>query len=498
MLPSAAWGADVEAPLSEGPVRADVVEITPGEGASVMVGGNRHGGTIRVSGHGSGLAIVEVVDLDSYLAGIQEVPFSWEPAALEAQAIAARSYLAWTLSQGRTDAGSRYDYDICATVACQVYAGLEPSLAEGGEKWLEAVDATSSQILLFEGSPALTYYSSTTGGRTFDVTDIWPESEPFPYLQGAESPGEDSPFARWSWRLPAPQMGRLLVEAGMATGTVTGVTTERTEDGEGPWTVTVQSDGGEETATTWDLRSMLNRAGPAALGDYLPAKRPDGPLYPQTILSPRYLIDSVPVPLLVPGGPRMTEIYVVDGHGWGHLVGMSQYGAQAMAEEGATAADILAHYYGGLRPEEAPDLVPETVEVALATEEGGMELEASGPVSVTVDGRRVAGDELGSWSLSADRGSVVVEAPVGLGLPPVLRPGGVGFAGGRLVLRPEVTAAAEVTWAVTVDGVTVATRGPETVDAGFLTIPFPVVGGDIELTITAANAHGSTTLVVGD
>lgn len=470
-------------------VRARVVEITPAEeDAAVVFDGRRYGGTVRVTGHPAGLAVIESVGLDGYLAGIQEVPFSWEPAALEAQAIAARTYLSWTLSRGRTEAGARYGYDICATDACQVYAGREPALAEGGDRWLEAVTGTGSQILVYEGSPAQTYYSSTSGGRTRTVSDVWPDVD-LPYLVAVESPGEESPFAEWSWRLPERHMESLLQEAGLSQGDLTDVITTTTDDGEGPWTVTVRSGGGEETRSTWEMRGLLNRAGPAVLPEVLPARRPDGPRYPQTILSPTFVIDRIDLPLPSPLG-HMT-IYEVNGNGWGHLVGMSQYGAQAMASEGASAAEILSHYYRGLSLVEAPELVPNTVEVALATGRDSVEMEVTGPVTVSVDGREVAASDLGTWGLSADQGSLVVSSPVGLGLPPRLRPGVIGFENGRLVLRPELTAAAEVTWSLVVDGREVAAFGPERVDAGHFSIPYPMGAGSVELTIEAVNAHGA-------
>lgn len=477
-------------------VRAEVVEVTPTEdGSAVVVGGQRYGGTVRVAGHSGGLSVVETIDLDGYLAGIQEVPFSWEPAALQAQAIAARTYLAWTLARGRTESGIRHDYDICATVACQVYAGLEPIATAEGEKWLEAVRATDSQILLYEGEPAQTYYSSTSGGRTRTVSDVWPDVD-LPYLRAVASPGEDSPFAEWRWRLPGRHMERLLAEAGLISGRLVDISTTLTADGEGPWTVTVTSEGAEETIDTWTMRGILNEAGPASWPQHLPALRPDGPRYPQTILSPSYTIESVNVPILAPGAPPMLQIYQVSGRGWGHLVGMSQYGAQAMAERGASAAEILSHYYGGLVPQEAPDHVPDTVEVALLLDASELDLEVTGPVSVTIDGEEVAAKELGSWSVVADRGSLEVTTPVGLGLPPRLRPGLIGLENGRLVVRPELTSAAEVRWQVTIDGERVARFGPKRVDAGYFTVPVPV-GGSVGLRIQATNAHGSDTIRLG-
>lgn len=478
-------------------VRAEMVELRPvEEGAAVVVNGRRYSGNVRISGHPAGLAVVETIGLDDYLAGIQEVPFSWEPAALEAQVIAARTYLAWNLARGRTESGRRYDYDICATDACQVYAGIEPVSSEGGERWLEAVQATDSQILLFEGEPAQTYYSSTSGGRTRTVSDVWPDVD-LPYLNAVESPGEESPFVDWSWRLPERHMERVMRRADVISGDLVDIRTTTTADGEGPWQVTVESAGDESTFTTWEFRGVLNRAGPATLPGFLPAVRPDGPRYPQTILSPTYTIETIRLPLAGPATPPMLTIYQVDGRGWGHLVGMSQYGAQAMAKRGATAAEILTHYYRGLEPQPAPEWVPEEVEVVLAVGATDFDLEVTGPVAVSIDGREVAAQELGSWTMVADRGAIEVTTPVGLGLPPRLRPGGIGLQGGRLVLRPELSAAAEVSWRLMSGGVEVASGGPEAMDAGFFTIPLPIVP-DVSLHIEAVNAHGSDVAVIGD
>lgn len=477
-------------------VRARTVEISPAEpGAAVVVDGRRYAGAVRIDGHGDGLAVVESVGLDDYLAGIQEVPFSWEPAALEAQVIAARTYLAWNLARGRTDSGRRYDYDICATDACQVYAGLEPRLAEGGRRWLRAVEATRGQVLLYQGEPVQAYYSSTSGGRTRTVGDVWPEVD-LPYLVAVDSPGEDSPFVEWMWRLPQRHMQRLLEQAGLAEGRVTALSTTVTEDGGGPWRVAIESTGATREVDTWTLRGMLNRAGPAALPAHLPGVRPDGPRLPQTILSPSYRFATFRLPILAPGAPPVLTIYQVDGRGWGHLVGMSQYGAQAMAEAGAEPAQILAHYYGGLQPVEAPEWVPEEVEVALSLGRDDLDLEVTGPVRVTVDGEEVAAAELGSWSLVADGGSIEVTAPEGLGLPPRLRRGRLGLAGGRLVLRPELTAPAEVSWRLTRGTTVVASFGPAPHDAGFLTIPLPL-DPDTSLEVIARNPHGTDRIVVG-
>ncbi len=477
-------------------VRAGTIEVVPAEeGSAVLVNGRRYGGRVRVSAHSAGLAIVEDVSLDQYLAGIQEVPFDWEPEALKAQAIAARTYLAWTLSRGRTGSGRAYDYDICATVACQVYAGLEPTLTENGERWRAAVEATDSQILLHGGAPAQTYYFSTSGGRTRTVSDVWSDID-LPYLVGVESPDEDSPFVEWMWRLPQRQMQRLAEAAGLVDGELVEVVTTTRGDGEGPWTVTFRSSGGDETVDTWTLRGIFNQVGPAVLSAHLPALRQDGPRYPQTVLSPSYEMKTYRLPLLEPGGPPVLAIHQIQGRGWGHLVGMSQYGAQAMAERGATAPEILAHYYGGLTPVEAPEFVPERVEVALALEVDDFTLEVTGPVDVFVDGRPAARAELGTWHMAADAGSIEVELPAGIGLPPRLRPRAVQVTPFGIVLRLELTSAAEVSWETSRRGEVVETHGPERRDAGFFTVAIPL-DPTATIRLKAVNAHGGVDVVLG-
>jgi SpoIID/LytB domain protein len=456
----------------------------------VVIDGRRYGGSVRVSGHRDGLAVVETVPVDDYLAGIQEVPLSWEPAALEAQVIAARTYLAWTLSRGRSGEARRLGYDICATDACQVYAGREPVLAPGGWRWREAIARTGGLILLYQGRPARAYYSSTSGGRTRTVSDVWPGID-LPYLVAVPSPAEDSPFTEWSWWLPAPLMERLLEEAGLIEGELESIETTVTADGEGPWTVTIRSSGGEHRLTTWELRGRINRAA-AVLPDQLPAFRPDGRRYPQAVLSGTYTISSLDLPL---GPLGQITLYRVKGRGWGHQVGMSQYGAQAMALAGAGAAEILGHYYGGLEPQAGGDWVPEAVEVLLASGAEELEVTVTGPVDVVADGVVIASGELGSWRLSADRGSLLVEAPVGLGIAPRLRPGRIGWHEGRWTVILEVTAAAEVSWEARTGATVVAASRPRPTDAGIIAIPLPE-GAPLQVRARAENAHGVAVLVV--
>ena len=116
---------------------------------------------------------VNVLSLDSYLKGVvpSEVYTSWRPAALQAQAVAARTYAAFE----RAENIDRY-YQICDTSSCQVYGGFDREV----DSTNAAVRATAKQILRYGGEPAFTQFSSSSGG--------WTSSGGFPYLPAKADP----------------------------------------------------------------------------------------------------------------------------------------------------------------------------------------------------------------------------------------------------------------------------------------------------------------------
>ena len=389
----------------------EVVEISVAGDGYLELNDRRYRGPFRISTQSDGLAVVEVTGLDAYLEGIREVPFSWDEESLAAQVVAARTYLAWTLAGGRTETGIRIGYDICATAACQVYAGVEAVLGEEGDRWRDAVARTSGEILLFEGEPIRAFYSSTTGGRTRNIEDIWPGSEPAPYLVGVPSPGEDSPFVGWSWELPAVLMERLLREAEVAGGRVHSVTTRTTQNGDGPWMIDIVSDTGTVSMDTWGLRARINEAA-SIMPERLPAANPEGRDYPTTILSPEYSIRREVRLRQLGMNDYIDPYYVVEGAGWGHLIGMSQFGAQAMAEQGTGYSEILAHYYGGLTPEPGGAFLPEQVAVGLVIGAETVTISTNSHLSVTLDGVDVPVTAPGPWKLRWEEDSLVVVPPV--------------------------------------------------------------------------------------
>ncbi len=162
--PGAALGIDLGLPppgLASGAVR---FEPLAGDSDGITVAGaGTYRGVIEVRRNGAGLAVVDDLGLEDYVRGIDEVPPSWPAAALQAQAIAARTYAAHRAITG-DNRWQAVGADICATSICQVYRGLDAERRAKGYGWLAAVEATAGRALLSGGQPILASYSSTANG----------------------------------------------------------------------------------------------------------------------------------------------------------------------------------------------------------------------------------------------------------------------------------------------------------------------------------------------
>jgi stage II sporulation protein D len=336
------------------------VSIRPPRGASFRVRGSypwspsrcvrpdrprlegRYPGTlwIRTADDGS-LTVAVTLTFRRYLEGIAEVPPTWPMAALEAQVIAARSYVlsrtGWTGAQGESLDGS-----ICGTADCQVYGGIPDPRPPGIRRWYEAVRRTRGQVLLFGDRPADTVYFSTSNGRTYGNDEVF-GSSPLPYLRPAiERDDGASPLSRWRVELPFDDLETVLGAAGLWPSGAP--ISSASVDGS-----TIHIAGGGRTASldAPALRDAVNTWAPCLL----PADYPSGGL-PTTIPSGWFGVSS------------RSGSLVVQGRGWGHGVGMVQWGAYGKARRGWSASRILSFYYGGLTPRPYPE--PGSMQVVVA------------------------------------------------------------------------------------------------------------------------------------
>lgn len=248
-------------------------------------------------------------DLDGYLVGVvlAEMPAAFSSEALKAQAVAARTYVRRAWETG----GKHGNQSVCTeSTCCQAYLSEEEYLAMGGspeavQKVRRAVEATSGLVLEYDGELIEATYFSCSGGNTEAAVAVW--GTDYPYLRSVSSPGEeDSAYYRDTVTMTPEDFADKL-----------GITAEgRPESWFGLSSYTaggsVQSmEIGDKTFTGTQMRSIFG------------------------LRSAAFTVD------VVKGEIQITT------KGYGHRVGMSQYGAEAMARKGHSFSEILSHYYPG-------------------------------------------------------------------------------------------------------------------------------------------------------
>lgn len=261
------------------------------------------------------------MDLGEYLVGVvrAEMPASFQPEALKAQAVAARTYTLYKLQTG----GNHGDADICTdSTCCQAYIAEERARANWGEdadayekKVETAVSETDGQVILYGGVPILAVFHSSSAGLTRAAGEVWLND--LPYLQSVSSPEPSDAIPNYYSRVEfTAEDFRQKLLADFPEADLSGSPEGWLKDAE------VDSAGSVST---------LSVGGVTVKGSRL-----------RTILGLR----SACFTWEAEGG---NLVFFVTGYG--HGVGMSQYGANAMAAEGADYQEILTHYYTGVTVE---------------------------------------------------------------------------------------------------------------------------------------------------
>jgi stage II sporulation protein D len=254
---------------------------------------------------------VEKIEINRYLTGVvlAEMPAAFESEALKAQAVAARTYtMKADLTGGKHGAGVLCDASGC----CQGYVSTEEYLAGGGtpenlEKVKAAVMETDSLVLEYEGELIEAVYFSSSGGKTESALEVW--GADFPYLQSVESPGEEA--ANYENR-------SLIMDAGLFWENL-GI--PMPDDPEDWFSDVAYTDGGGVEHITIGGRKFSG-----------------------TQLREILTLPSTVFTMSTDG----TDIFITT-KGYGHRVGLSQYGANAMAKAGSSSREILSHYYPGTK-----------------------------------------------------------------------------------------------------------------------------------------------------
>ena len=284
------------------------VAIACQEPGSLSVDGRRYRGdlVLRRSGPDK-LSAINLVLIDDYLYGVlgSETYAAWPPAAVEAQAIAARSYAMWRMADRRDGA-----FDLYASSQDQNYQGM----AKEDPRLAAAVDRTAGLVLLYQMRLFRCYYHSTCGGSTESVENVFPDPPLLPLSAVPCSYCRGSKHFAWTREIPKAELAESLRAKGLSVPQLVSLEASQRTECRRVQEVAIETGRGTVTIPASTFRLAV---GPSRL--------------PSTFFDIEDKGASIEF----------------QGHGWGHGVGMCQWGAKGMAEANYTAAEILRHYYPG-------------------------------------------------------------------------------------------------------------------------------------------------------
>ncbi len=323
----------------------------------IAVNGRQYRGDIILRKDDAGkLTVINEVDMEDYVASVvsKEMSPSFEIEALKAQAVCARTYAAVNLNKHM-----KYGFSVCSTVDCQAYGGIEGE----HQNTIRAAQETGGEILTYNGEPAQTVYFATSGGYTEDVKYVW--GSEFPYLVAVPDAYESSDcYAyRWTRELSPERATQILAAKGYDIGNVTDIQIVSATDTGVVYKLKVVGDKGEKIFTNESCRTLfgydvllsqaytlgrggitVNTTGGKASTANLHVLSADGvTAYSSEKL---YLLGSAEAAVTT---PKPSQNFIFSGRGNGHLVGMSQNGANGMAKAGYKYDEILTHYYQGTK-----------------------------------------------------------------------------------------------------------------------------------------------------
>ena len=376
-------------------------DVTGADAVRTWFKGYRYYGGFRYERIGGGdLTVVNIVDLETYIKGVvpYEMSSSWPLEALKVQAVCARSYAYINIHSGKH---TSYHFDVCNTTDCQAYygAGTNSSSYQATERTDQAVDETAGEYAWYDGQVIEAFYSSSHGGASESVYNVWGTSlEQYPYLCGVEDPYEadmanKNSYSSWTVSYTSSELAQRLENYGYdASSGIESLTLTYSDLGNVIQVRVNYRDGGSDTIRPSSMRSVFGISsirftvnGQAASSGSGTTSSSGGGLtangstsldsqgtytvisgsgsLSQAGLDGLYAISGsgsiTPAEDAASGGgsgtdtPTGTQVtvsgssYSFQGSGNGHQLGLSQYGAWAMAERGFTYEEIIEFYYPG-------------------------------------------------------------------------------------------------------------------------------------------------------
>ena len=328
----------------------------PSAGVKVYNGYYRGWLQIMGSPRQAGFTVVNLVPVDDYLYGVvgKEMSPSWNEEALKAQAVAARTY-----AINHKGYFAARGFDMTDDTNSQVYGGISAESAIV----TKVVDSTRGEIITYGGKPIDAFFSATAGGYTENSEDVW--GTKIPYLRGVTDASDRMPSYSWQVKTTWQQVEKNLTAAGKGVGTLRSVRLSPLN--KRPMAVTDRGVSGRVRYIQFEgTKGMVQVSGNdfqrifglrSTLFDFY-----DNANIPQNIdkiVNKRTDVIKVnnAVTVAAKGGRSGKTILAqppaiyIGGYGWGHGLGMSQWGAQQMSMDNKNYKDILLHYYTGTKIE---------------------------------------------------------------------------------------------------------------------------------------------------
>lgn len=356
------------------------------------INGKQYRGCLRFAVNGTVMTAVNVVDLEEYLYGVipAEMPASYGEEALKAQTLAARTYAMTKLNAHKSSG-----YELCDTINCQVYKGYSGE----NSKTNAIVDETEGEIICYNGTPIEAVFSASTGGYTENSENVW--NFVVPYLRAVPEVGEYGNNT-WTKTLTLSQLDSLLSAKGENIGSAQDIVITKISTGGRVQEMKIVGTSGSVTLTKENIRTYFSGAcgslpskmftingkggdpssgsrsvqrqatkssstgslTSSAAANGITAKT-EGTL--SAMNGKNLKLDGLSVsentnsnqntPVISTEDYQIYDVnistvengtFVFEGSGNGHGVGLSQNGAQGMAQQGYSYEEIIKHYYTGV------------------------------------------------------------------------------------------------------------------------------------------------------
>lgn len=288
--------------------KADRIFIEAGStDDAIVIGGRKFRGRIQLIKKSNGrLLVVNYIELEDYIRGIlyHEISHYWPMEAIKTQAIVSRTFALFLMEQNKAR-----DFDATNDIYSQVYGGKTSERYRTNN----AVDETRGQVLIYKDTILPAFFHATCAGHTEDAAVLWGiEVSPLKGVTCNYCSG--SPHYKWHFVLSLEEFSDKLKAAGYKIGVISNVSVAARNQSGRVVDLTITTDTGEIKVPAKDFRIAVS---------------------PNLIRSTNFIVS-------VAGRDAVFE-----GVGWGHGVGLCQWGAYFMAKQGKTTQEILSFYYPG-------------------------------------------------------------------------------------------------------------------------------------------------------